>query len=266
MFFELSKIFWFVAAPGNLFFGLLILSGLLLWTPWVRAGRALASLLIVAGLFIAIVPVGSWVVWHLENRFPQMQDLPERVDGIVVAGGVVDPGASEARGQPVIGDAVERLTAASQLAILFPDAKVIFSGGSGDLHRQDLKEADYVAPFFQQLGVPPERIVFENQARNTVENAEITLKIANPQPAETWVLVTSAFHMPRAMGTFRKAGWHILAYPTDYGTSPDFEWRYGFNFFHGMGKLTQAVHETLGLIFYRITGKTDAFFPAPRKS
>jgi len=266
MFFELSKIFWFVSAPGNLFFILLALSGVLLWTPWIRAGRALASLIIVAGLVVAVMPVGRWVVWHLENRFSVMQSLPARIDGIVVAGGIVDPIASQARGQPVIGGAVERLTAASELALLFPEARIIFSGGSGDLLRQDLKEADYVAPFFSQMGVGLERIVFENQARNTVENAEISLKIADPQPGETWVLITSAFHMPRAMGTFRKAGWNILAYPTDFSTNPDFAWRYGFNFTSGLGKLTQAVHEILGLIFYRITGKTGAFFPAPRKS
>ncbi len=253
-------------APGNLFFILLIFSGFLLWTPWIRTGRALASILVMVGLFVAIVPVGPWVIWHLENRFPVNQSLPDRIAGIIVAGGIVDPVASEARGQPVISGAVERITAASKLAVQFPDAKVIFSGGSGDLFRQELKEADYVAPIFQQLGVSPERIVFENQARNTVENAEITLRIANPQPGETWILVTSAFHMPRAIGTFRKSGWNIIAYPTDFGSAPAFEWRYGFNLVGGMHKLNNALHEILGLIFYRLTGKTDAFYPSPEKT
>jgi len=264
MFFELSKVFWFLAAPGNLFFLVLIVCGLLLWSPWVKAGRALLSVLVGVGLFIAIVPVGSWIVWHLENRFPALEQLPDQIDGIVVAGGVIDPWISQARGQTAIGGAVERITAGSQLAVLFPAAKVIFSGGSGDILRQNLKEADYAAPIFQQLGVSAERVIFENQARNTVENAEVTYKIANPQPGETWVLVTSAFHMPRAMGTFRQAGWKIRAYPTDYSTYPQFKWQYGFDLLSGLGKLNQAAHEILGLIFYRVTGKTDAFFPAPR--
>ncbi len=263
MFFELSKIFWFIAAPGNALFVLMVLSAMLLWSPWVRTGRALTSIAVLVGCIVAIFPMGSWINWHLENRFPAMRNLPQHVDGIIVAGGIIDPGTSHARGQPVIGGAVERLTAASSLALQFPDAQIIFSGGSGDLLNQDLKEADYVAPFFIQMGIPAERVIFENQARNTVENAKITYKIANPRPEETWVLVTSAFHMPRAMGTFRKAGWSILAYPTDYGSRPQFNWHFGFNYFGNMGKLNGAVHEILGLIFYRLTGKSDAFFPEP---
>jgi uncharacterized SAM-binding protein YcdF (DUF218 family) len=266
MFFSLSKILWFVVSPQNLFFLLLVLSVILLWTPWKRMGKTLASWLVVAGMLIAVVPIGSWVLWHLENRFPVMSTLPDKIDGIIIAGGIIDPGTSAARGQLVIGDAVERITAASELAILFPDAKVVFSGGSGDLFRQDHKEADYVAPLFEQLGVSTERVIFENQARNTVENAEITLNMMAPRDDETWVLVTSAFHMPRAMGTFRKAGWSIQAFPTDFSTYPQHEWRFGFRFFHGLGKLNAAVHEILGLIFYRLTGRSDAFFPAPLKS
>jgi len=266
MFFGLSKILWFVAAPGNVFFVLLLLSGFLMWTQWKRAGRRVLTILIAAGLVVAVVPVGSWIIWHLENRFPVVHTLPEQVDGIIVAGGIIDPRLSKARGQPVIGGAVERMTAASQLALFFPKARVIFSGGSGDLFNQEAKEADYVAPLFEQLGVPRRRLVFENQSRNTVENAEITLKLANPQAGENWILVTSAFHMPRAIGTFRKAGWKILAYPTDFGTYPVFKWRYGFDFVGGVSRMNHAVHEVLGLIFYRLTGKSDSFFPAPLKS
>jgi uncharacterized SAM-binding protein YcdF (DUF218 family) len=266
MFFVLSKILWFIAEPGNLFIIVLTLSGLLLWTPWKRFGRGLMSFLIIAGLFFSVVPIGGWARWYFENRFPVIQELPTRVDGIVIAGGIIDPVTSQTRGQPVIGGAVERITAAVHLAKLFPDAKIIFSGGSGDLFNTEAKEADYVAPFFRQMGISPSRVIFENQARNTVENARITMAIAKPEPDETWVLVTSAFHMPRAMGTFRQAGWSIQAYPTDYSSGPEFHWRFGFNFIGGLGGLRLAVHETLGLIFYHLTGKTDAYFPGPQKS
>jgi len=266
MFFYLSKIFWFLASPGNLFLITLILASILLWTRWRNVGRGLIGFLALAGILVSVVPVGSWVNWHLENRFPTMKTLPANVDGIVVAGGVVNQFLSQDRGQPVIGGAIERITAASDLAKRFPNARIIFSGGSGDIFRQDLKEADYVAPIFENLGVPANRIVFESESRNTVENAQISLEIAKPRPDQTWVLVTSAFHMPRAIGTFRKAGWDIMAYPTDYGSYSSFEWSFNFNFIGGLSKLGGALHESLGLLFYWITGKSDALFPKPEKT
>ena len=263
MFFELSKYLWVLADPANLFLIILVASWALLATRWHKCGRRLLKFMVLAGILIGTVPFSSWGLWVLENRFPEMMVLPDRVDGIVVAGGVINPYLSRARGQPVIGSAVERLTAMAKLAKQYPNAKVIFSGGAGDPSQPDLKEAHYIAPFMADMGLKPERIIYEDRARNTAENAQITLKMAQPKAGETWLLVTSAFHMPRAMGTFRKAGWQIKAYPVDFNTSQNFKWQFFFNFSGGLMQVSHFAHEVVGLIVYKITGRSQSFLPEP---
>ncbi len=263
MFFTLSKYLWLIFDPANLFFILMAIGVFLLLIGAVRTGRRLLVLLSLAGLFLATVPAANWGLWILENRFPVVTGLPATVDGIIVAGGIVDPGLSKARGQPVLGGAVERLTAMVNLARQYPRARVIFSGGAGDPAHPDLREAHYIGPFVRDMGMDPDRIIYEDQARNTAENAQITLKLAQPTSGETWLLVTSAFHMPRAMGSFRQAGWLIQAYPVDFNTTPKFVWQFFFNFSAGLIRTSQLTHEIVGLVVYKLTGRSQAFFPGP---
>ena len=112
------------------------------------------------------------------------------------------------------------------------------------------------------LGVPRQRLVLERNARNTWENAEIVYNLVKPKPGDKWLLVTSAFHMPRAVGVFRRFGWAIIPYPVDYHTSPD-TIRAPLSFAAGLGTFENAFHEWLGLLSYWIAGKTDAAFPGP---
>ena len=149
------------------------------------------------------------------------------------------------------------------LARRYPKAKLVFSGGSGRLGRQDIKEADVLAPFLDILGVTPKRVVYERMSRNTYENARLTYDLVKPKQGENWVLITSAFHMPRSVGSFRKAGWTVIPYPVDYKFTGKEEFNLSFDFAAGLGGLASGSHEWLGLLFYRLTGKTDAFFPAP---
>ncbi|MBI3113874.1 MAG: YdcF family protein, partial [Rhodospirillales bacterium] len=213
MFFTLSKVLWFVADPGNLLLIALVVGVALLATRWRRGGQRLLVVVAVAAVFVAVVPAGRWLVGVLEDRFPAIDEPPARVDGIVVLGGFVDPVLSAARGRAAIGGAVERLFAMAALAKRYPRAKLIFSGGSGSLIHQDKKEAHLIAPLLLELGVDPARVAFEDASRNTAENAEFSRRLADPQAGETWLLVTSASHMPRAVGCFRKAGWPVVAYP-----------------------------------------------------
>ena len=188
--------------------------------------------------------------------------MPDRVDGIVVLGGVVDQFLSEARGQTVIGGAVERITVSARLARQYPDARIVYSGGSGALGRQELKEASYVKPVFAQLGVTSSRLIIEDQSRNTAENATLTKELVKPAPEETWILVTSAFHMPRALGVFRRAGWSVIPYPVDYSTEPDQGFRLTGSLMAGFISFGVSLREWIGLVAYRLTDRTDAFFPA----
>ena len=216
------------------------------------------------GLILAIFPVGKWMYGVLEDRFPPYRSLQAQVDGIIVAGGIVNPVLTVDRGQVSIGGGAERLFAMAALAKKYPQAKLIFTGGSGTLLHQDKKEAHFVGPLLDQLGVAPGRVIFEDQSRNTAENVTFSLPLAKPKAGETWLLVTSAFHMPRAVGAFRKAGWDVTPYPVDYKTRGETEPPLQFNFAHGMGSLGGALHEYVGLLIYRLVGNTDELFPGPR--
>ena len=264
MFFELSKTAGvFFANPGNLFFIALLVGAVLLWTPARRFGRGLVLLAALFGLFAALVPTGRYAWLALENRFPAPLELPAQVDGVVVLGGMIDPFVTRARGQLTLSDAVERLFAFAALGAKYPQAKLVFSGGSGVLGRQDATEAEALRPHLAQFGLDPARVLFEGRSRNTHENAVLTRALVQPRPEETWVLVTSAFHMPRAMGAFRQAGWTVVPYPVDYHLEPDPPFAWGFDFLAGMGSLRAAAHEWTGLVSYRLSGRTNALFPAP---
>ena len=264
MFFELSKtVGAFLANPGNLFFLVLLLGAILLWTPARRAGRLLITLAVLLGLAAATAPAGQTLRLALENRFPPPAQWPAKVDGAVVLGGMVDPFVSRARGQLVLGDAVERLLAFAEIGRRYPEAKLVFSGGSGVLGRQDTTEAETLRPHLGRFGLDPARVQFEGRSRNTHENAVLTRDLVRPAAGETWILITSAFHMPRAVGAFRQAGWTVLPFPVDYHLEPDSPSAWGFNFLGEFGSLHMALHEWTGLIAYRLSGRTDALFPAP---
>jgi uncharacterized SAM-binding protein YcdF (DUF218 family) len=263
MFFVFSKVFWFFVNPGNLLLMAFCLGAALSPTRWRRTGRWLLGFTVVFALLVATLPFGRWLILPLENRFPIVRQLPERVDGIITLGGVVNQFVTRARGQIAIGGGVERLTELAVLARRYPEAKLIYSGGSGRLFRQDVKEADVLGPLFDILALDAERIILDNQSRNTFENATATRRLANPRPGETWILITSAFHMPRSVGTFRKAGWLIVPYPVDFSLQGDEGFDLSFSLLSGLNGLNRGLHEWLELIFYWLTGKTDSIFPAP---
>ena len=265
MFFWLSKILWFVVSPANVLLVGLIAGTLLLWTRWRRLGGWITSLVALAAVLVATLPVGEALLSRLEDRFPVIQEPPLPVDGIVVLGGVVNQLLTRSRGQMAIGGAVERLTELANLARMHPEAKIVFTGGSGDPFAQDLKEADVLAPLLRTLGLDPERVILENQSRNTYENAVYAREIAAPKPNQHWVLITSAFHMPRAVGCFRRAGWEgLVPYPVDFHFPPGGDHGLRFDLGSGLGWLSDGLHEWIGLLFYRLTDRTDAFFPGPQ--
>jgi uncharacterized SAM-binding protein YcdF (DUF218 family) len=262
MFFYLSKIFWFFADPGNILVFLLVVSGYLVWTRRYWLMRGVVAFTMLYALVLAVVPIGRQMIVALENRFPAAAVLPGRVGGVIVLGGIVDGNVTEARQQPAVGGAVERLTAFAALAREYSDVPLIFTGGSGSLTDQATKEADFAGAFFDQLGVDSARLIYENQSRNTYENARNSKGIAGDVTTLPWVLVTSALHMPRAVGVFREAGWNVIPYPVDYVTTGEEGWALRFDLAAGIGDLRRGLHEFLGLAVYRLTGRTDALYPS----
>jgi len=266
MFFSLSKILWFVTSPGSMILLAVLVSTVLLFIPrFQRLARPLLVFTVAVMMIIAVTPVGRVLFQVLENRFPmvEMTALPEKIDGIIVLGGVINPVLSKSRGQLAIGSAVERITAMAELQLRYPDAKIIFSGGSGNIFNQQVKEADFVAPLLKQLGMDVSKVIFENQSRNTVENAANSIKLAGLVKGQTWIMVTSAFHVPRSMGVFRNIGWDVVPYPVDFGAAQDQTFDLGFDLTQGLNYLGTSLHEVLGLIFYKLAGKTNEFFPSP---
>ncbi|HET7594564.1 MAG TPA: YdcF family protein [Stellaceae bacterium] len=259
--FVLSKVFWAIAAPGNLLVLMLVVGTLRLGGRRRRRGFRLVATATIALLAIALLPIGQWLAMPLESRFPA-PELPQRVDGIVVLGGAVVPAISRAHGQVALNDAGERLVEALTLARRYPDAQVLVSGGDAALlPRDEPSEAAVMRDLLVEQGIDPARIRLEERSRNTVENAVFSREIAQPAPGQVWLLVTTATHMPRAVGCFRHIGWQVVPYPVDYRSeaSP----RPGFLLSEHLALVDVVVKEWIGLLAYRILGHTDEIFPAP---
>jgi uncharacterized SAM-binding protein YcdF (DUF218 family) len=228
---------------------------------WQRRGRRLTTTAIAGILCLGVLPVGSLLTSILENRLPIPQKLPVSVDGIIALGGVVDAYESEKRGQFQIGSAIERITSLVELAQKYPEAKIVFTGGTGSTSFQEFKEADAVKKLMPLFRIDQDRVIYERDSRNTFENAKLSKELLKPQPEETWILVTSAFHMPRAVGVFRKQAWEVIPYPVDFETSTDSH--FSLDLVGGLQEMSKASHEWLGLFVYWLTGRTSAPFPEP---
>ena len=228
--------------------------------------RPIGRALLVAGAgaltLCLLLPVDAWIIRPLEDRFPAATTLPGAVDGIVVLGGAIDDLTSEDRGTPVLNSAANRMTSFVALARHYPKAKLVFTGGSGDIVQGVTNEAKFAAILCEQLGLPPDRITFENRSRTTRENAVDTAALVRPLPGERWLLLTSASHMPRAVGVFRRVGWTVLPFPVGY-QSRDHITGYAQSLGQKLAVLDWATHEWIGLVTYRLRGWTSALFPGP---
>lgn len=264
MFFALSKTVGYALLPSNLLVGLGLLGAILLLTRFARAGRRLMAAAFVLLAICAWSPLANFLLYPLESRFPKWDGSRGEPDGIIVLGGPLDADLSSAHGVPVIVAAADRLIGAATLALRYPNARIVYTGGSPNLFSTDAREADYATALFQGLGIAKSRLTMERQSRNTRENAEFTRQIVNPKPGERWLLVTSAYHMPRSVGLFRKAGFAVDAYPVDWkvGTREDLFKTYSVAN-SGLHLVDIGAREWLGLIAYRLGGGTDALLPAP---
>lgn len=267
MFYYLSKILWFFTVPSNLIpsitlFGLL----LLIWGKRKKAGIFLSLSSLFLFFLCGLGPVANWVMLPLEQRFPtfdEKQIIP--ITGIIILGGAAMPEESFTRKQLVLNEAGERIMALGYLSRKYPEAKIIFSGGGGTLLRQHISEAEAIREYADMIGVPKNRLILETQSRSTAENAKFTKEIASPKDGETWLLVTSAWHMPRSIGVFQKAGFNVIAYPVDFRTrgTQDIFRTFAFSS-EGLRRLDTGSKEWMGLIAYRLAGHTKELFPSPK--
>jgi uncharacterized SAM-binding protein YcdF (DUF218 family) len=264
MFFPLSKVLGFFAIPSNLVISIGVLGLLLLPTRFARTGRALAFASLIVLAVLGLSPIGNALIVPLEERFPPWDAARGAPDGIIVLGGAISPDVSAARDEVALNEAAERLTVAAELARRYPDARILLSGGSAALIYDEGAEALLALRLLQDLGIARARILLEDRSRNTVENAVFSKAIAQPKSGERWLLVTSAHHLPRAVGVFRKVGFPVEPYPVDWRTrGPKDVLRPFATLGDGLRRSDTAVREWVGLAVYWLTGRTSELFPAP---
>jgi uncharacterized SAM-binding protein YcdF (DUF218 family) len=249
LFFLLSKTFGALFTPSNLLIAIGFAGLILIFSRYRPLGRKLLAVCVACFVICGFLPVGSLLILPLETRFPAWAASGDAPDGIVILGGDVN-----------------RTLAAIKLARQYPRARIVFSGGNGNLVRtDDITEADDAEELLAVLKLEHERLLFDRQARNTVENAKFSQAIAQPKPGEKWLLVTSASHMPRAVGTFRKIGFAVEPYPFDIQKKREWPQILTLNssFLARVNQTDGAVHEWLGLIAYRLRGITTELLPSP---
>ena len=265
MFFTLSKIFWIIATPINLI-GTLVFLGIV--CALLRLRRL--------GLFFStcgflVLATGAWtstgalLLHPLEDYFERPDPAPAEVAGIIVLGGGFEGAVNLARGGYELNASGDRFVEAAVLARRYPQARVVVTGGNGTLLLEGEGDGDTAPRLLTALGVEPERLVMENRSRDTYENALFTREMVEPAEGETWLLVTSAFHMPRSVGLFRKAGFDVVPWPADYRTAGNETIGLAQdNVADSLQNLAIALREWIGLVAYRLTGRIDGIFPEKR--
>ena len=264
MFFVLSKILGFFAQPSNVVIAAGILGVLLLRS---RFSRTAWTLVVGSLILLAIVgfsPAGNALIIALEQRFPPWDASRGPPHGIVVLGGGITPDVTQARGATALNEAAERVVAIAELARRYPEARIVVSGRSGAMLQDVGAEADFAIALLERLGIPRARIAAEDRSRNTIENARFSRELAAPKPGERWLLVTSGYHMPRAVGVFRQAGFPVEAYPVDWRTRGSVDYTRPFvTLADGLKRTDTAMREWVGLAVYWLTGQTSELFPGP---
>lgn len=265
MFFTASKLFWLLAQPVSMVLLLVILALPLVWFGRRRlAFGALVLAFTLQGL-MGFTNFGFIIIQPLEDRFAVPAPPPANVDAIIMLGGATMARPSTARGITELNDAGDRLVTTIWLARQYPEARIVISGGAGSMFEDGEPEAVTAQRLFLAHGIAPERLVLEDASRNTEENVAFTKTLLGEDASGTTLLVTSAFHMPRSMGIFRKAGIAVVPWPTDYrspgpqGLALDFA-----NPVHNLNVSTVAIREWIGLVVYSLSGRTREFLPGPQ--
>jgi uncharacterized SAM-binding protein YcdF (DUF218 family) len=222
---------------------------------------ALSFILIIC---VCVIPLGQWLCIFLENRFPQPKVIPEDATGIILCGSGFDQTTSLARGQPCYNSSIGRLIDFVRVAQFNPKLRLCFTGG-GAFTNKIVNESKLAKDLFLTCGLDVSRIEFETQARDTIENAVLSYKMVKPLPQEKWVLMTSSFHLPRAVGLFQKAGWiNIIPYPVDFNTAGSYR-LINFDFEWGFSTWRRASHEFLEMFSNYIFGYSESLIPGPQR-
>jgi uncharacterized SAM-binding protein YcdF (DUF218 family) len=261
MFFIVSKLVQSALLPSNV---IALLAVLGVFALIIRRRRLAIGLLCTSTLLLILAgwsPLGPILVMRLEDHFP-VPELPASITGIIMLGGAVDTHITSDRKSYAINDNAERIFETAALARRYPEARIILSGGASHLIiGEPLNESEIARRILIDLGVAPERIEMEERSRTTFENATQSILVAKPISTDTWLLLTSAYNMPRAVASFRAANFGVVPYPVDYRTRPADLRRPVSSMAGGLELTDIAAHEWLGLLAYRLAGRTASTLP-----
>ena len=251
--YALTRFLEFFLAPGNALVVLLAVGVAFQWSRWRTAGLYLAtgSTVLLAVLFL--FPIGYWLLQPLEDAYPRAP-LPAHIDGVLVLGGAFDPDIYLSRGAPAESDVEGRFVAGAELLRRYPNARLIFSGGSGV--PGGVPESDAARLAFDQLGLDQKRVTYESRSRTTWENLLYSRRLVKPN--EVWVLATSASQLPRAMAVARKLGWTLIPWASDYKTGARQDAAsviLNADLVRNLDTIDMALHEWIGIFVYRVTGR-----------
>ncbi len=263
MFFYAAKLIWYLVQPSSAIAIAVTLGAILVGTGRRIWGRRLLIGGLVALFVCGLSPLSDWLIAPLEGRF-RRPDLASGgpITGMIILGGAEDR-ADPPRELAGLNEAAERITEAVVLARRFPEARVVFTGGSAALFSTELPESATMARLLEALGVAKERLTLESQSRDTYENAAFSKRLLNPQPGQRWLLITSGWHMARAIGCFRQVGFPVEPWPVDYRTSGRFELWLNTNITDGLRQMDLIMKEYVGLVVYYLRGRTSALLPGP---
>ncbi|OKO90694.1 hypothetical protein AC629_04270 [Bradyrhizobium sp. NAS80.1] len=258
----LAKVVSFFSVPSNVIASLAVI-GLVMLLLRRRYGVVISAGALVAVAAGALSPLGNMLLIPLEQRFPDADFPAQRFDGLIVLGGSYDTVSHGYLSTIYLEEDTEPMAVVPDLARRYPEARIIFSGGT-DPSTPGPSEAAIVKQYFISFGIASERILIEERSQTTEQNARFTADLIHPTPGARFLLVTSAYHMPRAMGAFRKAGFNVVGFPVGSRTHgwSEFWWPANSGA-DNMRRLDVAVHEWLGLLDYRLSGYSNELFAGP---
>ncbi len=256
-----SDLTWLLLQPSNIVFILILLSLILLLLGAIRLGRNLLLFTAICTALPALLPIADVIAQPLENRLQAPTPLPNQVEGILVLGGSVNWEVSQSRQMLTVNEGAERMMAAAALAERYPNAKLVFTGLFREIIPNEFNANSSNNSFFSGPEYTNRQISYLGNARSTYEEALVAVQSLNPQAGERWLLVTSAYHMPRAYLSFKAQGWTVIPYPVDYRHTGKIAIKPSLRVMSQLNDLDDFVREWGALIMYRQLGRTESFLP-----
>lgn len=263
-----SRSAWVILQPSNLLILTLVIGFLIAKFSKERSKtRTRAQKLIFITLFVlafsGFTNLSTWLLWPLEGRFSDYTNVTDQgpYSGIIVLSGSEKAALSGTYNQVHFSNHGERLTETAKLATMFPALPIIHSGGTR-ADQGGWSENDVAKLFFENSGINLKRVRFDDKSYNTYTNAIESEKLIAPTETGKWLLVTSAFHMPRSVAAFQETSINIQPYPVGYMTRLKRQGLLNLNASENLMMLDWAVHEYIGLVAYYITGRSSSLYPA----